>query len=324
MTRFSAPINAPVRRNLQDNSNGSADRPQPQTLEQFQAHIKHEFVTGSAIDPDLYTQAIRIVSDTETATGGEVQYPIDEAFNWQTVRFGQQARVTQYAALLMNEDGQVWQGKLSQPRIDRDKTQKRLKQVLDRSTIAPHEFWSLVKTHPECVVYQKYETPIGKALSPLFLPAVSIAIRRQIARRYGITDPTFLPTRASRKRGIKMMPFWEWIAAHPEIPIVWTEGGKKVLCLLSLGVVAIALYGVNGGYRSKDALGNPVPPYLAPDVARFAVPGRVNILAFDQDASETTRRRVNTATQRFARLLQTATQQPTLISFWLVSRIFRH
>jgi TusA-related sulfurtransferase len=316
MTRFSAPVNASVRRNLQDHRNGSADRPQPQTLEQFQAHIEHEFVTGSAIAPDLYTQAIHIVSDTEITAGGEVHYPIDEAFNWNPVRFGQQARVTQYAVLLMNEDGQVWQGKLSQPRIDKDKTRKRLKKALDRSTIAPHEFWSLVKAHPDCVVHQKYETPIGKALSPLFLPAVSIAIRRQIARRYNITDPTFLPTRASRKRGIKMMPFWEWIAAHPEIPIVWTEGGKKVLCLLSHGVVAIALYGVNGGYRSKDILGNPVSPFLAPDIGRFAVPGRVNILAFDQDESEITRRRVNIATQRFARLLQAATQQPTLISFW--------
>lgn len=113
-----------------------------------------------------------------------------------------------------------------------------------------------------------------------------------------------------------MAPFWEWIAAHPEIPIVWTEGGKKALCLLTQGEVAIALYGVNGGYLAKDALGNLVTPYLAPDVARFATSGRVNILAFDQDASETTRRRVNIATQRFSKLLQATAQQPTLITFW--------
>ncbi len=80
--------------------------------------------------------------------------------------------------------------------------------------------------------------------------------------------------------------------------------------------MTIALHGVNGGYLAKDALGNSVTPYLAPDVARFVIPGRVNILAFDQDASETTRRRVNIATQRFSTLLQAATQQPTLITFW--------
>jgi Domain of unknown function (DUF3854) len=293
------------------------------SLESFQNCIEQEFVTGSAIAPSLYSAAIHIVSDTETTAGGEARYPIDEAFNWQPTRFGQQARATQYAALLTNEDGLVWQGKLSQPRIDKDKTKKSFKQALDRQTIAPSEFWSLVKTHPELVIHQKYETPIGKALSPagsqrsaIYLPAVPLAVRRTIARHHNILDPTFAPNRSARKRGIRMAPFWEWIAAHPEIPIVWTEGGKKALCLLSQGEVAIALYGVNGGYLAKDALGNPVAPYLAPDVARFVVPGRVNILAFDQDASETTRRRVNIATQRFSRLLQTAAQQPTLITFW--------
>jgi Domain of unknown function (DUF3854) len=290
------------------------------TLEAFRQHIEQEFVTGSAIDPSLHSTAVQIVSDTEMTAGGEARYPIDEAFNWQPTRFGQQARATQYAALLTNEDGSIWQGKMSQPRIDKDKTKKNFKQSLDRHIIAPPDFWNLVKAHPELVVYQKYETPIGKALmgerSIIYLPAVPLAIRRRIARRYGITDPTFISTRASRKRGIKLAPLWEWIAAHPEIPIVWTEGGKKALCLLSHGEVAIALYGVNGGYLAKDSLGNPVTPYLAPDVARFAVPGRVSVLAFDQDASETTRRRVNIATQRFSRLLQSATQQPTLITFW--------
>jgi hypothetical protein len=224
---------------------------------------------------------------------------------------------------LTNEDGLVWQGKLSQPRIDKDKTKKSFKQALDRHTIAPSEFWGLVKAHPELVIHQKYETPVGKATSltdsrrsAIYLPAIPIAIRRKIARRFGILDPRFAPNRSARKRGFQMAPFWEWIAAHPEIPIVWTEGGKKALCLLTHGEVAIALYGVNGGYLAKDALGNPVTPYLAPDVARFAVPGRVNILAFDQDASETTRRRVNIATQRFSGLLQAAAQKPTLITFW--------
>jgi Domain of unknown function (DUF3854) len=293
------------------------------TFEAFRQHIEQEFVIGSAIAPSLYTAAIHIVSDTEMTAGGEARYPIDEAFNWQPTRFGQQARATQYAALLINEDGLVWQGKLSQPRIDKDKTKKSFKQALNRHTIAPSEFWSLVKASSELVVYQKYETPVGKATSltdsqrsAIYLPAVPLAIRRRIARRFGILDPRFAPNRSARKRGFQMAPFWEWIAAHPEIPIVWTEGGKKALCLLSQGEVAIALYGVNGGYLAKDALGNPVTPYLAPDVARFAVPGRVNILAFDQDASETTRRRVNIATQRFSRLLQTAAQQPTLITFW--------
>jgi hypothetical protein len=288
-------------------------------LETFQQHIEQEFVSGSAIAPVLYGAAIRLVSDTEMTAGGEARYAIDEAFNWQPTRFGQQARATQQAALLLNENGSVWQGKLSQPRIDKDKTRKRLSQELSLAAISDAEFWNLVKAHPDRVVYQKYETPMGKAgadCSSIYLPPVPIAIRRRIARRYGILDPTFAPNRSARRRGVQIAPFWEWIAQHPEIPIVWTEGGKKALCLLSQGEVAIALYGVNGGYLAKDVLGNPIQPYLAPDVARFAVPGRITLLAFDQDAKETTRQRVNGATQRFSRLLQTATHQPPLITFW--------
>jgi hypothetical protein len=291
-------------------------------LNHFSQQIEQEFVEGSAIAPSLYKVAIHIVSDTEMTAGGEARYPIDEAFNWQPTRFGQQSRAIQYAALLTHENGWVWQGKLWQPRIDKDKTKKNLKQTLNR-TIADFEFWSLLKSRPEMAIYQKYETPVGKAgsstgsqRSAIYLPPIPLAIRRKIARRYGILDPAFAPNRSARKRGIRMVPFWDWIAAHPEIPIIWTEGGKKALCLLSQGEVAIALYGVNGGYLVKDALGNPTPPRLAPEVARFAVPGRVNILAFDQDASETTRRRVSIATQRFSRLLQAAAQQPTLITFW--------
>ena len=170
MTRFTAPVNAPILRADQYHHKGSPafDQshhcPQPQTLEQFQAHIEHEFVIGSAIAPTLFAATIHIVSDTETIAGGEARYPIDEAFNWQPIRFGQQARATQYAALFTNEDGSVWQGKLSQPRIDKEKTKKKLKQASGKPAINSFEFWSLVKSHPEAVVYQKYETPIGKAL----------------------------------------------------------------------------------------------------------------------------------------------------------------
>jgi hypothetical protein len=295
----------------------------PPTFSAFAEKIEQEFIEGSAIAPSLYQAAVQIVSDTETTAGGEVHYPIHEAFNWKLTRFGQQARVTQYAALLTNEDGSVWQGKLSQPRIDRDKTKRNFKQSLHRGSIEDVEFWKLIEAHPDQVVYQKYETPIGKAISQIdsqrstiYLPPVPLDIRRRIARRHGILDPTFAPNRSARQRGIQLAPFWEWIAQHPEIPIVWTEGGKKALCLLSQGEVAIALYGVNGGYLAKDTLGNPIQSYLAPDVARFAVPGRVTLLAFDQDAKETTQERVRVATQRFSKLLQAATHQPPLITFW--------
>jgi Domain of unknown function (DUF3854) len=63
---------------------------------------------------------------------------------------------------------------------------------------------------------------------------------------------------------------------------------------------------VNGGYYSKDRLGNPCDPYLIPDIARFSQPGRRVVLAFDQDSKPETVNRVNGALSRFGWLLEKA------------------
>jgi hypothetical protein len=131
----------------------------------------------------------------------------------------------------------------------------------------------------------KYETPVGNG-SRAFLPNLPPAIRQRIADRYTIQ----VPLNGS---------FWDWMGEHPELPIIWTEGGKKALALLSLGYIAIALYGVNGGY-SKDALGD---RSLIADVRRFCQEGRPHLLAFDQDSEDKTRQRVNVALSRFGGLL---------------------
>lgn len=130
---------------------------------------------------------------------------------------------------------------------------------------------------------QKYQTAKGNG-SRAFLPPVNQGTRRAIAQRYNCEVP---PPGES---------FWDWLEQHPEIPITWTEGGKKALCLLSLGYVAIALYGVHGGYRFDGS--------LIPDVARFAQPGRAHTLAFDQDAKQKTRYKVERGLTRFGRLLE--------------------
>jgi hypothetical protein len=80
-----------------------------------------------------------------------------------------------------------------------------------------------------------------------YLPPVPPAIRQRISERYGID----VPLEGS---------FWDWFAQHPEIPFIVTEGGKKGLAGLSQGFVTLALYGCHGGYRTKDALGNPCRP----------------------------------------------------------------
>jgi hypothetical protein len=135
---------------------------------------------------------------------------------------------------------------------------------------------------------QKYETPIGNS-SRTYLPPVPPEIRQLISRRYGVEVPL-------------VGSFWNWVEAHPEIPIVYTEGGKKALSLLSQGFVALAFYGVNGGYQKLlDGTRR-----LIPDAARFAIPDRRCVLAFDQDEKEATQRRVSIALYRLGRLLAQA------------------
>ena len=135
---------------------------------------------------------------------------------------------------------------------------------------------------------RKYESVKGGG-SRAYLPPIPRSVRRAIARRYKVQVPSG-------------DSFWNWLELHPEIDITLTEGGKKSLCLLSQGYVAIALIGVNGGY-SKAVDGT---YSLIPDVARFAVPGRNITLAFDQDAEAKTRKRVNGSLLRFGGLLKKA------------------
>lgn len=76
-----------------------------------------------------------------------------------------------------------------------------------------------------------------------YFPPISQEIRDQVAARYKVEIPSDIS-------------FWQWVIEHPEIPIVIPEGGKKALCLLSLGYVAISVYGCKCG-NSPD-----LEPYL--------------------------------------------------------------
>lgn len=138
----------------------------------------------------------------------------------------------------------------------------------------------------------KYESP-AKVPTRAFFLVVPDALAEQIYQRYGVVT-----TEEDRGQG-----FW-FVAWKYGIPVVIVEGCKKAACLLSNGYCAIALPGINSGYRSKDASGKAIPRYLIEDVKCFATAGREVILAFDQDAKLKTRFNVNGALFRFGCLLQ--------------------
>jgi hypothetical protein len=99
---------------------------------------------------------------------------------------------------------------------------------------------------------------------------------------------------------------WPAVQENTAIPLLITEGAKKAGAALTLGYAAIALPGVNSGYRTKDTLQNPVEPYLIPDIAAMVIPGRQVYLAFDQDEKPETVYRVELALSRFGQLLKAA------------------
>jgi Domain of unknown function (DUF3854) len=254
------------------------------SLEDFKLRLDRECIEGSAIAPPLYSSAIKIVSDLEI-NASDVTSPIHDALNWNFTRFGQQARATLHAALFLNEDGSTWQAKLSDPKTDRKKGKPR-----------------------------KYETPIGNG-SRAFLPAIPISLWIYIAEKNQLTE--FLPTwvieaHANGQTELVSQPeddrsFWYWVAQLPQAHITLTEGGKKALALLSQGEIAIALYGVNGGYRSTVKIaGEAIPlekPELISDLLLFTQPDRPWILAFDQDTELSTRQKVDRALTKFGNVL---------------------
>ena len=206
----------------------------------FSAKIKQEFITGSAIAPELYAAAIEIHADTEPSPGGEVCYPIHAALNWNLSRFGYQARPDLEAAFLINDDGSLWQAKLSHPLQDRKQGKPR-----------------------------KYESPAGGGSKP-YLPPIPYTVWQKICDRHHLPYPHGNSNNGNSKlqstntaaslrpsevapRVLEMGRAPSQLARDPH-----RRRQKGTLCLLSLGCTSpSALYGVNGGYRTKDRLGAP-------------------------------------------------------------------
>ncbi|WP_309225749.1 DUF3854 domain-containing protein [Sphaerospermopsis sp. LEGE 08334] len=117
-----------------------------------------------------------------------------------------------------------------------------------------------------------------------FLPPIPKNIRKLIGNKYGVEVP-------------EDGSFWEWLKTQNKIPKVITEGAGKSLSLLSQGYIGIALYGCSCGGRI-DKYG------LIEDLKQFNQEESIWLFGLDRDASEKTKRRVNSAKKQLKLTLE--------------------
>ncbi|MEM6751528.1 MAG: DUF3854 domain-containing protein [Cyanobacteria bacterium P01_C01_bin.38] len=185
------------------------------------------------------------------------------------------------------------------------------------SGLDPYNNWERMEwgrfkpTHPRIDSkgrFIKYESP-PKIPNRVTYFDVPDCIWDKVAKRYGIkryNSPLALRLR-DRSRPLN---FWEWVLAHPEIPIILCEGEKKAAALLSLGFVAIALPGIwNGRVGFKD-----FDERLHPDLLPLAQPGRKIQILFDHETKAKTRWAVFQATIRTGKAVEAVKCQCDVIT----------
>ncbi|WP_036480489.1 plasmid replication protein, CyRepA1 family [Myxosarcina sp. GI1] len=148
----------------------------------------------------------------------------------------------------------------------------------------------------------KYEHP---PLTPtgLFALKVTKDIWRQISDRGAVEFAA-----SDIKENLPDLGFWQWLIDRSEVPLCLTEGAKKAGALLSAGYAAIALPGINNGYRTpKDNNGKRIgKSHLIPQLQKLAISGRTIYLVFDRDSKPKTVKAVNAAIKKTGYLLQQA------------------
>jgi hypothetical protein len=157
----------------------------------------------------------------------------------------------------------------------------------------------------------KYEHP-PKATTGIFALKVPLYLWEKIAHRYKVK---ILSEDIDYKR--VDLGFWQWFINHPSIPLCITEGAKKAGTLLSAGYVAIAIPGINNGYRTPrnekgDLIGK---SRLIPQLEKLILGKRDIYFVFDQDTKPKTIQAVNSAIRKTGYLLQQAGCSVKVISW---------
>ena len=122
----------------------------------------------------------------------------------------------------------------------------------------------------------KYEHPPSTP-TRIFCLRISLQIWQQVGQRYNLA----IPENITINHDGEAEGFWSWVIKN-KIAIVICEGVKKAAALLSQGYVAIAIPGINSGYRViKDEFGKVTRRQLIPDLAVFTNIKRNFYICFD-------------------------------------------
>jgi hypothetical protein len=158
----------------------------------------------------------------------------------------------------------------------------------------------------------KYET-LGAAGATdwVCIPRIDLATWERVAARYDVTLPKRIPTDTAARS----VAFWAWIRAK-KIPITTTEGIKKALSLLTLGIPAISVPGVwMATHRTNpNGIRELQRHELSPTIAAFSSCSLT--IAFDSDEKQKTRRTVGKAIDRLAFAAMAAGFKKITIAEW--------
>lgn len=133
------------------------------------------------------------------------------------------------------------------------------------------------RVHEQDNKYSGVETGKGKGEWKLFFARVPRSLWLRISQRYGVAIGN-------------CEHFWQWVR-ETKVPIVFTEGEKKALSLLTHGVVAIGVPGIWMGTIKREN----GDKRIHPDILPFLTENRRVSICFDTETKEQTKIDVNKA-----------------------------
>ncbi|MDB9481320.1 DUF3854 domain-containing protein, partial [Dolichospermum circinale CS-537/05] len=136
----------------------------------------------------------------------------------------------------------------------------------------------------------KYEHPPSTP-TRIFCLRISLEIWQQVGQLYNLE----IPEKITINDDGEAECFWQWVIKN-KISIIICEGVKKAAALLTQGYVAIAIPGINSGYRViKNEFGKVTSRQLIPDLAAFTNTKRDFHICFDFETQQKKIAAVNNA-----------------------------